>query len=530
MNVIEQYDANNNYYPIFCNDSSQLAGVVFGTVDNNIYKTKVDWGDSTTSNQTKGTGITKNYSPNYTGRIKVYNNRLKVTNLLFRLLITPIDSVVSKNLDIDSSILDYFPNTETIEFNHYAYNSVDPKLKGKVTGEWASKCGNKLKILNLGACDYPSTNATFNFSLIPANSVLQELYLGNLYNVPNAQVIISGSVSNLPATCKIAHLGGDRSSTSNTVSGVIPNTVEEFSRIGRNTISGNIANLNPNLIELNVQGSNTLTGMLVQFSKCLSFQVSGNNTISGNLSNLSSVTNTISIAGQNTISGSIPANLVCSRLVISGLSNLTGNIPVLSSITNEFNIQGGNTLTGVVNLPNCTSVTLGGQNTVSSLNLPKVLNISIVGQNKVSGDLYSQVNPLLSGSLIIGGQNTVSSISGIFTKATIVNITGNNTISGDFLNKFPVAVVMFIIGNNTVNAYTSRSYSGLIMQGINIQGLATLTTAMVDQIFIDLARDVTTWAGGRIIILKGNCQPPSSDSLAARNSLVLKGVTISTNI
>lgn len=533
MNIIEQYDANNVYYPINCVDSNNLVNVTFVSFDDNIYKTKIDCGDGTSVNASSSASMyNKNYLTLFNGKIKIYNNPLKIKQVNINLGISnyTVDNPtgVIKNYEINPNILDYFLNCERLFFNHYCYGSNNTSIwKGKVTGEWAVKCGNKLKSLDLRNCDYPNSDPTFNLDLIPSDSVLEYLNLGNGFIVNNGLVTISGSLNNLPSSCKVALLATDKTGTNNTITGVLPNQIEEFERRGRNTITGNLNDVTSELRHLRIEGLNTLSGSL-NFPQLTYLYVTGNNTITGNISNLNPNITYLLIVGNNTISGNIPGNYQnLGSLNISGSNTLTGIFPVLNGLLN-CTITGMNTLTGMLNLPNVTAINIGGNNTISNLNLPEINSLTLGGQNTVSGDLTGKINPNIK-SLTVSGNNTISSISGSFNSLLSFYVSGNNALTGNILSKIPNAQSITLSGQNTVNAYSTKSYPST-MNNIDLTGQAALTSAMVDQIFIDLDRDTITWNGVKRITIKGNSQPPSSASLAARSNLITnKGVTIITN-
>lgn len=528
MNVVEQYDTNNLYYPMNVENCKSLSGISFGTANDAIYKTKLDYGDGSSVNATTITA-TKTYPDYFTGKIKIYNNRLKVININLNIGTSGGTAdpgyLDSKNIELTPAILDYFPNTERFYFNHYAHNMSNANLKGKVTGEWASKCGNKLKSLQLVNCDYPDSNATFELSLIPSDSVLETLYLGFASINTSNKIVVNGNLANLPHTCKIVNLGGDKTGTTNKVSGIIPSWVEEFSRLGRNNISGNITDLSPNLRYLRVDGDNEISGILPSFPFLTYLVLTGNNNVKGYLNGVNKAITILSITGMNEVSGTIPNFIECTNLTITGNNFLSGEVPVLAKI-NSFNLGGNNTIGGHLNLPNAGSVTVGGQNTISSLNLPKSTGIIISGQNTVHGDLFTQISSNTANIQILG-QNTISRISGIFSSATQVNIIGQNSLTEDVLSKFPNASNIQIGGNNTM-VYATKTFPSS-MSNIDITGKAALTTAMVDQLFIDLNTYVTTWTGSKRITVKGYSQPPSSASASARANLLNKSVQIITN-
>jgi len=528
MSAIEKYDANNVYYPMDVNNCTNLAGIQILSVDDTVYKTKLDWGDGVTSNNSNTTSHT--YSSLINKRLKIYNNPKKVKSLRFNLGVSgysatnPTGTII--NLELNPSILDYFPNAESLYFSHYCYANSDPAYQGKVIGEWAVKCGSKLKSLELLSCDYPSSNPLFNLDLIPSDSILEVLSLGGRYPAPSTRVTVSGNLNKIPPTCKVIDLGDDRASTVNSITGTIPSWVEEFSRTGRNTISGNVADLSPNLRYLLVQGSNTLKGILPVLKFVTYINVTGNNEIEGSLSSLgSSSVITVFIDGLNDISGSIPNFTECTTLTIRGFNRLSGSIPVLSKLL-TLNIGGNNSLTDNVNLPNATSVTIAGNNTVTSLNLPKSNTVNISGQNALTGNLYTQISPNTS-TILIAGRNTISTISGVFSNAVQVNIGGLNSLDGDVLDKFPNAPNIQIGGNNKMT-YSSKTFPSTML-GIQLTGNAALDSTMVDRLLIDLNTYVTTWNGSKTIVIKGNSQPPGPLGLAAIESLIGKHVSISTN-
>ncbi|WP_374444271.1 hypothetical protein [Epilithonimonas sp.] len=528
MNIVEQYDANNTYYSINIPESTQFGtgsynNIYFGSVDDSIYKTKFSFTDGVSLDASKRNNVVvfREFSPLFNGKLKIYNNPKKIKEIMLNIGISNYAQLGQvKNMEIDSAILDYFSECESFYFYHYCYSNTNTDIfKGKVTGEWATKCGSKLKKFEIGCADYPLTDATFNLNLIPSNSALEVLK-------PNIQsfIIVSGDLSHIPNTCKVVYLGSDKNNSTNSVSGAIPNWIEEFSRPGKNTISGNIAAFSPNLRFLHVEGSNTIGGNLANFPFLTTINVFGNNTIGGNLINVINAT-TITITGSNNITGVIPNFPNCKSFYISGNNELSGTIPVLQSMS-DFSLSGKNTISGKLDMPNALSVTLHGQNQVSSLNLPKVTSVIISGQNIISGDLSAQINQSAT-NIQITGQNLISSVSNVFPDATIFIVTGKNLLTGNILDKCPKATNIQIGGENTIT-YTTRTFPST-MSVLEITGKAALTQQMVDRLLSDLNRDVSIWNGSKKITIKGNSEPPSSDSLSARNSLVLKGVTISTN-
>ncbi|MDQ1095816.1 MULTISPECIES: hypothetical protein [Chryseobacterium] len=470
MNIVEQYDANNSYYALDVLDTKGIHGLRFESEDNNIYITKVDFGDGVTRN---GTGIigsgsyvgtsSKTYSDYFTGKIKIYNNPQKIKKIVIDFGLdghsSDPDYLTVKNVVLTPEILDYFPNADYFYFNHYSYGSIHSSLKGKVTGEWATKCRDKLKVLAFASSDYPTSDPTFDFDLIPTNSILENLTLPGYATTFRANFIVKGNISNIPNTLKIINLGGDNpANTTNSVSGVIPNWVTYFSRLGRNTITANVEGLNDNLQYLTVLGNNGLSGNLKSFPLCTTFNVQGNNTISGTLKPMPLCTSFSVMSSNCNISGLLnnDINLPNAETInVTGISMLSGVIKTSSKIT-TLNIAGNNQIEGLELLSNCTSFTL----------------------------------------------------------------QGNNTISGNPFQYLPKARTIVIQGNNKVNNYTSRTYP--TMSRFILQGLAELDQAKVDQLLKDLSEASWNPAGG-VCTIKGNCSTPSATGKNYASIIASKG-------
>ena len=113
---------------------------------------------------------------------------------------------------------------------------------------------------------------------------------------------------------------------------------------------------------------------------------------------------------------------------------------------------------------------------------------------------------------------------------TYVNLYNNrlSNISGD-IGKAIYCYYFNLSGNESPITYvTRRSNWGSRLELIFISS-ASMTTEMVDNLFIDIDSSGVTAANEKLINVGGLCAPVSSASLAARNSLVAKGFTIVVN-
>ncbi|WP_312769268.1 hypothetical protein [Epilithonimonas sp.] len=499
MNIVEQYEAHNSYYAIDCIDSTHFGngnnGPYFLSFDDAIYKTKFSFTDGVSINGTKGSYVVRNFNPLFNGKIKIFNNPKKIKEISINIGLSNYNEQTQtgtvRNLAIDSNILDYFTECESFYLVHYCYGSNNTDIyKGKITGEWATKCGDKLKKLDLHQVDYPLTTASFNLNLLPSNSVLEYLRTGQLAtNTGNSYLNVSGDLSYIPTSCKIINLGGDRPNTTNNITGAIPVWVEEFSRLGRNTIGQNLSTLNPYIRHLSLQGSNVLSGSIPPI--------------------WTNSLNYLKILGKNTISGTIPDLSLCSTIHIEGNNTLSGNIPVLQACK-ELTIRGNNNMSGSIDIDTY---------------LPSIDTLIIGGNNTIAGVIKTTDKKF---TVAITGNNTISAI-GFLPNCTSFTISGKNTLTGNIFSLIPSATTINITGNNTLNGYSSQSFKAN-MSYVNIAGRAVLTQSMVDQLLTDLA--ATSWLsnGTKVISIKGSCAAPSSAGLAKIEVLREKGVVVAVNV
>lgn len=287
-------------------------------------------------------------------------------------------------------------------------------------------------------------------------------------------------------------------------------TINNFYYQVRDTpVYGNLANLPPNLTVFKVGNNGNLNGGITGTipTRLTQIAVFGTNSISGTIP---SGMTYLGVSGSNTLMGTLPYSLT--SLNIQGNNTVSGDLP--PNLTGTLNVTGSNTVSG--NISNLvTYVTLQGNNTVSG-NIPtNCTNAYIGGNNTISGTI-----PAKTTVCQVSGNNTLT--GNIPPNATFCVVQGNNTLTGNIPNKLTDLVVT---GNNTL------TYSSIIfpstMSRIYITASA-LTSAMVDQMLIDLA-NVTTWINQKQVYIKGNSGARTSMSNIVVATLQSKGVTVTTN-
>ncbi len=110
-------------------------------------------------------------------------------------------------------------------------------------------------------------------------------------------------------------------------------------------------------------------------------------------------------------------------------------------------------------------------------------------------------------------------------KYAIIQLNPTQTMISDFTDVSDISVnIEYFYLTNTVSAitYTPRTW-GNTMDTIYLPNVSISTSSALDNLLIDLNRDVTTWTGTKLLRFKGT---RSSASDAAVASLVAKGVTV----
>jgi len=283
----------------------------------------------------------------------------------------------------------------------------------------------------------------------------------------------------------------------------------------RNTVTGDINNLPPNIGTLDVRGNNTLYGSFTSATNLptVFFRITGANTVTGDIADIPQSVVYFGLTGRINITGDIanmPPNLV--HTDITGTSTFSGdlaNIP--TGLTGNFTLGGQNTITGdIANIP------VG------------VSDVTISGNNTVFGNIANISAPYTR--LVLTGQSApTGALSDINNICTYIYIdTPNATITGDIADINAGTTFLYARGASTIEDYSGNPGWPSIMSGININCNTNFTTAELDSLLIDLDTATTSWNGVMLIAVNG-AQARSAASNAAVSSLQSKGVTVTLN-
>lgn len=158
--------------------------------------------------------------------------------------------------------------------------------------------------------------------------------------------------------------------------------------------------------------------------------------------------------------------------------------------------------------------------------LPRNLDLlRLTGASTITGDVSGLPRTLTF--LGIGGQNTLSgNIAGLPVACYHTWIDGLNVVTGKISDAPAPTQYIAIGGYNTLAGYTSRAWAAT-MDMIYMAPAAPggLTSAEVDQMFIDLAAYATSWINNKQVWSKPQNAAPTATSQAARDTLTARGVT-----
>ena len=369
---------------------------------------------------------------------------------------------------------------------------------------YVSSASNSPK-LTLNNWDFPnctefgffsSTVVTMSTSLSNLSSSFEKIYISS--------GTITGDVSDIPAVCTIISI------TSASISGNIsdiPSGMQYIRLADGNTITGDIANFPDSIISINISGSNTLSGTLSSLNNpnLIDIDITGNNTISGDIADISTGLESLTIRGSNTISGDVadmPDGTLTS-LTLFGSNTIEGDIADLPQSLTTMYIFGSNTLNGDIK-----DISTG------------VTSCQIGGNNTISGDINNIPSDNLT-QLVMAGGNTISGTldTSLYNSSlTYMSIGGDNTLTGDVANLPQNCRYILIGGNNTINAYTGKTWpNNLYYLYINPVSPGGLDSTEIDNLLIDLADDVTV--NGNSIVLQGENAAPTAASSDARDTL-----------
>ena len=355
----------------------------------------------------------------------------------------------------------------------------------------------------------------------------------------------------------------------------LPTTLTTFSAY-YSYMTGSVGSLPVGLTELGLREANTVSGLLSSlYTRCPNLtwiRIGGSNTISGFINSINANTTSFAIEGQNTIGGNLSATPSLPNLTyfaLNGFNVMSGDLSDLNggdwSNIDWVEIGGGSSNpfqpTGLISgdIDDITfSSTMsgfavrGGANTISGDvdNLPKSLSYLFIdgistlyptAGNTLSG-LLSDLPTNLEGLLAIIGKNTLDGDINTLPcpNATQILIGGNyHTISGNIIDLPSDVQFVSIYGDlHTVEGYTGTRAWGNdgVMSYLSITGSASagiIVQSEANQFIIDLD-DNTTWSpsisfgGYPLEIEYKGLAPNSPQAIAAKNSLIAKGVSVIT--
>lgn len=398
-------------------------------------------------------------------------------------------------------------------------------------------------------CPKPINNTTFTVRI--QQSELIKLTGLKEFSCAESVRLFNVTTANLPST--LTKFAAYYSYMTGSV-GSLPIGLTEFILTETNTISGTLSALYtrcPNLTFIRVNGTNTISGTIGSINaNTISFTISGQNSISGNLSAMPSLPNLTFFAlnGLNVVSGDLSdinggdwSNIDWVEIG-GGNSNpfqpvgfITGNVDEItfSPTMSGFAVRGGaNDITGsVANLPK----------SLSFLFIDGISSLYPSSGNTLTGQLYDLPTDL-TGLFAIFGNNTLEGSIDEFpaTNAEQIVIGGDYHIVSGNIADLPAKIrfVQITGALHTVEQYAGSRAWGTdgVMNYVNITGASTpgiFTQSEVNQFIIDLDTN-TTWSPSGSFPLyplrveyKG-LTPNSSQAIAAKNSLIAKGVSVIT--
>jgi hypothetical protein len=232
----------------------------------------------------------------------------------------------------------------------------------------------------------------------------------------------------------------------------------------------------------------------------LHLEINANNTVYGLIDNLPNSMTRFTAYGQNLVGGSID-NMPSSITIFQhtntavGAGVITGNIANFNRAMSYLTLNDLNEVTG----------------NASDVPYTNIVICWMMGNGYLTGNIAGMPNATAMTQFILTGANSTT--------------TGD---VGDFQSVN--CPYIFIKGNFT--DYTTRTYPST-MQRIRYEPFNGygLSSAEVDQVLIDLARDATTWTGSeKTVWLAGYNAARTSASDAAVTTLVTRGVAVTTNL
>lgn len=265
-----------------------------------------------------------------------------------------------------------------------------------------------------------------------------------------------------------------------------------------------------------------------KFPTLAKLSIYGNNTLYGSVEKLVNLTR-LDLAGGAVCSGdiSILVNLKILQLSAPGLT-CTLDITNLINLT-QLDIRSDIDPTGSIdNLVNLERLIFTLDNTITGSITGKPLTyLQVFGQNTLSGEISGLTTATL---IYVTGLNTIDgadSVAGL-TSCTLLIVTGQNRLAFD-LATIPSSVTNFNINPSAITTYTQGHDWSHITASWDIRPAAGygLSATEVDNLLIDMSS--SGMDTNAYIYIKGSCEPRTSASDAAVTALELAGMTVDTN-
>jgi len=367
--------------------------------------------------------------------------------------------------------------------------------------------------------DLPSSLTNYTSTITNLSGNLNTMNLPNIVRfLVTGSNTLTGDIGNFSNTCDDLTIFGN-----NTISGVVadwPTSLKNIFITGANQLSGLIQNAPPNMEEIYILGNNFIGGT-IQSMACPNIeliQVQGATTIGGSINTFTTNTNfanlkRLILIGSNTVGGNIANfNTGIEYIQMEGNNTLSGNIEDLPGTVEWFRAWGNNTIAGNIDNGLPTGIT----------------NLYVIGGGVITGDTDNLAGfyPAMTQFSVIGPTTLTGDMANLPSTLTTFSIGGtSHTMTGDIAACPAILNYLYLsVGNLNTTTYTAfPKVWASIMVEIYLRRSPSYTSTELDNLFIDWDNSTTSWGGSKFINVQGTV---TAASLAARNSLITKGVTI----
>lgn len=480
----------------------------------------IDWGDGTITNYPAGSYyhlISHTYTGSYSGNVTFY----------------------STDLTGFKSFYDADYSSNPLRYQWPAFNC----LPG---GSLSVTATELHKLDGCTAFEFLNTKVTGDVNDLP-KSLQRVIIWGNGSSTNSADCsnTIYGDIANIPPLAKAVAFYGKNTLTGNIATLPVPPSISSgyfLGLRGDNTVWGDIKFLpsgvvSPATASVNIWGYNTITGDIATIPQeyvYIDFRGGDDqihtdaygNTVWGNLCNINPNVINFNVRGENTLTGNLSCinSVKLKEFYVRGRSSIFGNINSISAPNLEV-------LTVIDDL-SLTNIS-GSMSSLSTL-FPNLKNLQMVGPHALTGSLTGlpttlQYFKVFAGpSNLTGIFNNLNPISGLIQWIYFSNACN---ISGD-LKDIPSSLKLFsfkTLQTGLVVTYTPPHSWANPMQAVDAVTGTAMSTTNINNLLVSLAA-VPTWniiSGGSTnditVSLKGVA---TGAGLTAITTLQTKGVTV----